>query len=881
MRPECYLELGCGACGAVLNPWQVHDFQAHALATPGAAIIPGMQVSDLVGLCDAYRPAVYDTPGTEVEAGCYAAAWYDPTCPELSGGAFGFIFHDENPFTLQDPRELTASATQKARRAGCVITDGRRIGNLRVEAVGTCLPSTQYLAEWLVDRVTSNRCCGVEARLFSHCCTIDGKTGLRGLTDVREVFVTEADGVDSYTRCGTVLDIYFTAGDLITFPDQKVVGTVDAPVEVCAPDCPATTEYVASEEFASKQQCLVDLTYVADDDAVEFCLVNCDSYDQATQYLVPRNVARIESTTDTCCPVEISMLDLYSAQPTITPAQPSLYQTEVLDKIASGEGIDCTCPPAIRTIRVANTNFDPTCDNCPEDIRGAGCADIFGFTVSPTSGFITNAPAGTFTWDLTTNTTGDTAVDRWIDYLACIGRTTPAAAAQACSGQVDYRYECDPFMTGSNTWWGFVLPDETVSFDTGIDCGDPPPATTVTIPPPVAVEVTVDAATGATCYRVLHNAVGGGLGTFCDPGRQCQVYVLDAPGMNVPAGVEADTIFGPACPDSGDVQSTGPNPIETDVQNVVNCVGDGLPANCLPWIDGTSNPTGPCVNITPAADGTFTLTYDANGQPVAGTDDIRNASFQWLPCAETAETETCRPTIPDAAPFTLTFNEATSGIATPTGAAWTVGVGWPYDTAGTDYVIDVATSLAGNTNPNVNTPIVTLGEPVERQIVTDTCPAPCGSFTPRTPTPVNDCAVCLDDDRALIIAKVDVSETATYRPEITITAGDDLLPGLEVTLVSMPSRFGAPDTANLEPWLCGRNTIAVAELGVRERFTWAGDCVTVTCGGGSVNAFDGHASTPDPFGRPRICDTDCAWLFVAYPCEHDAPVVTFCAEPVT
>jgi len=748
----------------------------------------------------------------------FASPWFDPDCPTMSGGAFGGLIRE---FTIESPYELTGSRSRKARDVGCTITNGRRFGRIVVESTGTDRASVEWWRQWVTNRlIKQKRCCGTTMEVWAHCCEYDGKTGKRTLTDVGEFLVKELPNESPLTTCGCVLEILFSAGDLIIETDSYVEGETFDPIEVCLPTCDDGIELVEQEVVTSKEQCRLDVTYYADDVAAVGCLADCETYDPATQFLVPGAFERVEQSTEECCPVGIKTLDLFSAIPAIVPAQPSLYQTQIVDVIANGGTIDCACQPAVQTVRVKNFRHNPECPECPESLRGFACAEQTGVTV--TDGYIDLAamgkPAGQQTWVFDPG--APTAPPAWLasllEYFECIGQP----------------YDYEQMLTDAQVVNGSLTVIRLVVFDDG----------RVSFEPAITP---------------------GGLSS-CDT----NTYVWTAAGIDYTGNSQP-----PQCEGGTDHAAV---PVLTPEQ-AADCETQ-LPVACLPYIDvvPSTGGIGPCVLINIAADGSVdSITYEINGAPVdLSVDDLSLASFKWGPCPDVVADDACPPFIPPNAPLIVDF---TTGEVTSDGT-WTMGPGWPYDTDPSQYVI-VSTDLG----PNNDDPIITT-ELVPQQVVTDDCPAPCGTVQRKYPQNASDCWPCdLDDEQQITTAKVALSASQEYRPEFQIfNPTGTPMEHLQVFLVPQPSQAAPPDASNVGPYLCDRNPYRVLRLDPGQSISLNDDCLTITCNGKPVQANTGWvAAGSAPYGLQRACDTDCLWLIVLSPDCQDPPVVTFGAELIT
>lgn len=443
MTPLCYLKIGCGRCSVELNPWHVAQ-RIDKARNAGDPIPSGLNQTRLPGLCVSYRP----DPTTTTEPG-----WVDPELPQISKRAFGFLVHS---IKVESPRELTAQRTQKLRSKGCVLTNGRRLVTVKVEAVGVGRQATQYLGRWLTKRLTTgSSCCPSVAEIWEHCCDLDGDTGRRILTDVAEINAENVDG-DTATKCGQLLEVTFTAADLLVFPDTKKTAVASSLGVACMPACPPTTRLVDREVPIPKKTYLIDLIKEPGG-ALRACPVDfkTSDYDPATSFLKVRNVSAEEPDESKCCPPQFD-LDLTVQPPTVTPLQPDLWQT-VLDQLAAG-GLDCSCPPKLRRVRFPNKRYDPSCGNCPEGLRGRACAMEAGLTVGAdgridkiASGLAESSGAGIAFW-LTPGTPVPEAVQRLFAYLECLGTRVSTKAV----GEVN-AWDWQAIMAGDSNATGVTV----------------------------------------------------------------------------------------------------------------------------------------------------------------------------------------------------------------------------------------------------------------------------------------------------------------------------------------------------------------------------------------------------------------------------------------
>ena len=897
IKPLCYMSLGCGSCGVELNPHLVAQFQQHA-RTNGLPAVPKLDPSRIGGLCEDFAaPEEALTPDTVLEVGSFAAPWYDPLCPETSGCAYGFLFHtgtDLYDFTISSPRELTASQTVKARAKGCTITDGRRFGKFYIEPIATNRQSALWLADWLETKLLGqSRCCGPTMDIWLHCCDLDGKSGRRRLTDVGEINVECVEG-DTFTDCGLLLEVVFTAGDMITEPDGLLCSdTPDGEVgTLCLPQCPPSTEVIDVEVQTPKQVCNGDLIRNVDG-TLRFCPWDYETFDNDTCFLNVRALGADGVPEPVCCPVVFTRLDLTGAKPVLTAANPSVYQTEILDRVASGQGIDCTCQPIIQNLRLENAAYDPECEDCPSgDGSPANCAAEFGIVLDsegvPDIGL--SFPGSPLPLVKTS-----AAFQLLTDFYDCAGLRRPK----------EQHPDNQP-----------VGDDETQFFDNlsvGVDPATGVPAWCldsfqVVWPPSTLPDSEVCTALDgdgifgneAACVTSLGIPVTNGsvdlVGVF-GPGPHLQGTatwnllaqfaactgqpVSNAGDTSVfrrtAAGVMSfcsTTFGGPGGPPVVQNRRFTYTPLGNEI--ILGICGDDLPEYCFPFIDVEVSGGGACVNVDFAASGAISLTYDANGEPVdLANDDLSTASFRFGPC-ESVSVDACPPIVPSEAVIAI---DTTTGQAFPVG--WEVGPSWPGETVPAQYTVN-----ATEQGLNRNDPIIST---VQREVALEStvgdCEPPCGSVSRRRPAVRESCfPECTDDEQQVIVREITgLNPAVSYLPSWTITAGADDIELMRVWLHGVPAGYQSPAT-NLTPYICGDTVVPPVRsllLPAGDTLAMADDCVTITCGGQRSDAFAGWVAAGDrPLGRPRICGASTAYLVITLPCEVDLPTVSLCVEPL-
>jgi len=914
ISPLCYFDLGCGDCNVEVNPHLVAQFQSYAQAN-SLPSVKGLNPARIGGLCEdfaAVEEAV--TPGTEIAPGCFAAPWFDELCPETSGCAFGFMFHgsaeDGRKFTVQSPNELTASQTSKARAKGCVIQDGRRFGKFYVEAIATNRQSALWLADWFTNKMMSqSRCCSPGMDVFVHCCDLDGKSGRRTLTDVGEINVECVDG-DTFTECGVLLEVVFTAGNLVTESDDLICGEICEPVTECMPQCPPETEIVEVETLTPKVRCNGDVIR-NNDGTLRFCNYDFDTFDATDCLLKVRAIDADGADAEDCCPIVISRIDLTGLGDLIQPAQRPLYQTEILNRVFNGTGIDCSCPPLIEMVRIPQ---EPETD-CPDCPGGEGsseeCADEFGIVLA---GGIPDI-AASFPNATLPLAKGSPEVQALIDFTDCAGLSRPVEQhddTQPPGNDETQTFDdlsvgIDP-ATGEPAWCMETVdlvwpPGGTPSTEVCTDFPQGPfdPGT-----PPDPDDPDDDGDPGEVgCIEdvgILVNSVNM-TDLVSDPGpgphspgspiwNQLVAYA-DCVGFSFPTGGDSQVIK--VNPATGVLAvcivtfgTPGGNPsFENQVITYTAFSGEAaagecgveIPLHCLPYVDVEYSGSGPCVLIDFDQFGATTLTYEANGQPISlpvnpDTDDLTLARFKFGPCS-VVEEDDCPPFIPPIAELSV---DTTTGVVTPLN--FTVGPDWPYETTASQYVI-----VTTDQGDNVDEPIVTT-ETVEQPISSSgACEPPCGAVRKRPATQTDSCwPECLDDERQIIVGVIQgLNPALEYLPSWTVTAGGETINHAEVFLFGGPADFQSPQT-NLAAYLCGLPDIPKVQslqIPAGGSLSLANDELTLACHGKCLDAGDGWvAAGSRPQGRPRLTCTETAYVVVTLPCEVEAPTVEFCVEPV-
>lgn len=350
-----------------LNPWNVWLAQSFLECNPGEPDCPppiprfkSSLISACLG-CEFRPPVPQCLPSDErlpfpAGSGGYFGWWYTPSLPETSGQAYGFVFHE---FTLTDPRRLSASRSEVL-RSRVSLADGLILGEMVVEAFGADVRSSKWLADRLKDELeTLPSCCPVSMDVYADCETKDGMTGLRRLHGVGEFHVTELDR-DPLAPTSTMLSIVFSADTLVDIPDGAVSDTGVLLGETDLSGC--ETDPVESTFFLPKTVLTVDLELVGQwwNGVVRVCPVDLDlgDYDPATHFMEVREVRG--DATD-ICPVEVEV-DLTVSPPVVTPFQPTLYQSSILDEITANGFFDCVRNPIV-VRRIVHSSPPETIDN--------------------------------------------------------------------------------------------------------------------------------------------------------------------------------------------------------------------------------------------------------------------------------------------------------------------------------------------------------------------------------------------------------------------------------------------------------------------------------------------------------------------------------------
>lgn len=411
-------DAGCDACGVELNPWHAYTIQAaqEALGTP---LIPDMPSRDMASPCSEFEPAESGSlPSSVITGGTYGW-WYDAAVPVVSDRAAGFVMRS---LTLQDPMQFTASRQEKLRSRVCLLP-GLVLGEMVVEVVGADVRSTKWLARQVKARLEGiPSTCFTSVDLYADCCvTSDGDTGLRRLNNVGEFFVEEIEG-DTGSAYGTLISILFSADAMMEMPDGTLTSGAGAALGSAIADYSNTTS-VNITEYASKTFYQADLE-LQTDGTLKLCPVDFSALDAVTDYLTIREVRAADAVTNPCS-TEID-LDLTGAVPRVTPLQPDLWQSLILDPLVDNGVMDCTNPPTVRQLTVRNPRYLPNCPNCPDDARQRVCAETTGMVVTD-QGLIDWAASGIdplleYVYD-GTPANNDPALDKILSYWQCLGLT--------------------------------------------------------------------------------------------------------------------------------------------------------------------------------------------------------------------------------------------------------------------------------------------------------------------------------------------------------------------------------------------------------------------------------------------------------------------------
>lgn len=304
---------------------------------------------------------------------------------------------------------------------------------------------------------------------------------------------------------------------------------------------------------------------------------------------------------------------------------------------------------------------------------------------------------------------------------------------------------------------------------------------------------------------------------------------------------------------TNDSPQTLPNTPSSGNPLIALTKGD-IPTVCDPVSRVAPAGGGPCYEVTINSDLSVSLSDPID----PAVDDI--PSLSWVTdCGGGV----CAGPVPSPAPISVS-----GGEWGPVG--WIVPDGFEPDAA--DLLI-----VEWEGSPNSNDPVVELVD--ETIPIGTSCESPCPPAPlPVAVAPTPKWPACDDDERRIVVYKLDVPTGGTYAPTFTIQTAADV-PYVYAQIVSGPASMPVPVAANWQQYACEpRHTqLRIQRTGPGHIVGLDKDGPYVCCDGARQNAPEWFDFIGRPYRKSRICD-ECAYLVVSLPCLSPDPVVTFGLE---
>lgn len=293
-----------------------------------------------------------------------------------------------------------------------------------------------------------------------------------------------------------------------------------------------------------------------------------------------------------------------------------------------------------------------------------------------------------------------------------------------------------------------------------------------------------------------------------------------------------------------------------------NPCGD-TPDHCLPYIEISPAQSGPCVNITLAANGFAT----SDLSPL--TNDLSRARFEFGPCSEIS-TPGCPAVIPANPVVTV---DTVTGLATPVG--WTPGYKWPADSVGSQYSISLIDAVANNPAG-----IATVGSRTIPLIVAEcTPPCPPSSFV-YAQALESDCWTPSISQTVDIYTVAGLSKSTRYRPVWSVEANTAMVQP-QVFLWHGLTADASPTIGTVTDFLCQHSPTRIKALESGQVISYTSAGLRITCGDGTADALsEGWVDATHPWVDPVICGAEKAVLIVARTIAETQPTVTFNMVPI-